>query len=280
MRPRRGLSLVELIVALLIAGIIGLALTRFVISQARFISLQDGLMQARAGARAGFNVMVQEMRMVGPGGLLAAAADSLELRVPYAMGTGCAQPSGGRQGALLMPYDSANFASASLSGYAWMDTTGLYHFVSPATAAVSASYAGDCTATPTPPLTVPPGWKTARLAPSDPATPVGFPIYLYQTIRYTIAPSAELPGRLALWRTVVGPPDTREELVAPYDTASRFSFLIGNALVATTTVPAVLDSVRGIRVRLVGQSELPPQGRSQPSRFDLATDIVFVNRAR
>jgi len=278
MSPRRGLSLVELTIALLIAGIIGLALTRFVVSQARFISLQDGLMRARAGARAGLNVLVQEIRMVGPGGLVSAAADSIEARVPYAMGIGCAQYSGGYQGVLLMPYDSANFAAATLDGFAWMDTTGVFNFTSPATVAVSTSYNGYCSATPTPPLTILPGWRAARLSPSDPTTPIGFPIYLYQTVRYTIAPSADLPGRLALWRTVVGT-GARDELVVPFDTASRFRFLLGSRLAASDTVPAVLDSVRGLRVRFVGLSEDPPQGRTQPSRFDLTTDIVFVNRA-
>jgi hypothetical protein len=35
-------------------------------------------------------------------------------------------------------------------------------------------------------------------------------------------------------------------------------------LTVRSTAPAVLDSVGGVRVRLVGQSELTPEGKSAP----------------
>jgi prepilin-type N-terminal cleavage/methylation domain-containing protein len=276
---RRGFSLAELMIALLIAGIIGIALTQLFISQSRFVASQDSMMRARAGARAGLNVILQELRMVGWGGLLQASPDSITVRVPYAMGITCSQPSGGLQAVLLMPYDSATYASASLRGYAWRDQVGTLHFVEPATLAAGAS--GDCSGL-TPPIPasgsiLPAGTLYIRLSPNSVSTPTGVPVHLFQRVRYELAPSVEIPGRTALWRTQLDG-GTREELVAPFDnTFTSFAFLVGNGLRRQATVPAVLDSVRGLRLRLVGESEDTPQGRTAPSRFDLTTDIVFVN---
>lgn len=278
MTDRRGFSLAELMVALVIAGIIGVALTRLMISQSRFVATQDGLMRARTGARAGFNVVIQELRMVTPGGLLAAARDSVTARVPFAFGVACSQPSGGQQAILLLPFDSANFASASLTGFAWRDSTGTYQFIEPATLTNGSGPSSACTGVTPGPITVPAGWQVVYVSPNNLATLPGAAVYLYQKVRYEFASSSELPGRLALWRTVVGT-GTREELVAPFDTTSRFSFLVNNRLAVQAGVPAVLDSVRGLRLRLVGQSETTPSGRSVPMSFDLTTDIVFVNRA-
>lgn len=277
---RRGFSLAELMVALMISGIIGVALTRLVINQSRFVASQQGMMTARAGARAGFNVMVQELRMVGVGGVLTAHADSITVRVPYAYGVACEQPSGGWTAVALFPVDSANYASATLSGYAWRDSTGTWQLWEPAS--LTAGVASDCSTSSSPStspaITVLPNGKLVRVS-NVLATKQGSPVYLYQKVRYALAPSVELPGRIALWRTLI---DTgqRDELVAPFDTSSVFSFLTGNALVVSASPPAVLDSLRGIKVRLVGQSEDTPEGRSAPSKFDLSTNIVFVNRAK
>lgn len=277
MKPR-GFSLAELMVALVIAGVIGLALTRLVISQARFVASQEGTMTARAGARAGFNVIVQELRMVTAGGLVAASPDSITVRVPFAYGVACIQPSGGQTAVALLPFDSANFAAASLSGYAWRDSNGVFSFEEPATLTNSSAPSTDCSSA-TPPVTVLTMGRVVRVSPNNVAAVQGLPVYLYQNVRYELAESVELPGRVALWRTVLAT-GTREELVTPFDTASAFAFLVGNGLTRQASPPAVLDSVRGIQLRLVGQSEDTPEGRTAPSRFDLTTGIVFVNRAR
>ena len=52
MSARRGFSLAELVVAMFLAGIIGLALTKLIVNQARFVAGQDGMLQARSASRA------------------------------------------------------------------------------------------------------------------------------------------------------------------------------------------------------------------------------------
>lgn len=275
MTDRDGFSLAELMVALVIAGVIGVALTRLMINQARFVSGQESRMMARAGARAGFNVIVQELRSVTYGGVVDAAPDSITVRVPVSYGVACRQVSGGRTGVALLPRDSALYGEVTISGYAWQDpVAGTWTYVEPAT--VGSGSVGDCTGA-SPRITTIPGGTQVRLTPNDAATPVGAPVYLYHTTRYALATSSTISGRLALWRTLLYN-NTREELVVPFDTASTFGFLVGRNLTYQAAVPASLDSIRGIRLRLIGQSENAPQGSSSYATFDLTTDIIFMNR--
>ena len=273
----------ELLVALVIAGVVGLSLTNLIVNQARFVAGQQGMMSARAGARAGYNIMVQELHTVGRGGVIAATKDSITVRVPFAYGLACIQPAGGSQAVALFPVDSASYASATISGYAWRDSTGVWQFKEPAT--LAAGVAADCNtgAAAAQPVTLLTSGSLVRASPNVTvagvaAVKVGSPVYLYQKVRYALTASVQLTGRRALWRTLI---DTgqRDELVAPFDTSSAFGFLTGNNLAVGTSPPASLDSLRGIKLRLVGQSEDPPEGRTTPSKFDLATNIVFVNRA-
>jgi len=285
LRRLRGFVLAELLVALVIAAIIGAALTQLVISQSRFAALQGSIIQARGGARAALNVMATDFRMVSDSGLVAAAHDSVTVRVPYAFGVACGQVSGNVTVSLL-PADSASYfsASATASGYAWRDTTGKMVFVQPA--AVSSSSTGNCTNTAitNPAITTltAPGWTaTAVAVPNDtrrtpPGPPQGSEVYLYQLVRYAFAPSGQLPGRIGLWRTLLSTGE-RDELVTPFDTSASFQFLVGSRLTPLTAPPAVLDSIHGLRLVLVAASETAPEGRTQPETFTITTNVVFQN---
>jgi hypothetical protein len=119
---------------------------------------------------------------------------------------------------------------------------------------------------------------------SDP--PSGSLFYLAETVTYGLRPSVDVPGRRGLWRR--GGTGTWEELAAPFDTAARFVFLMGPFLQADsrTTLEtgsagarrARRDSVRGLELRLTGQSVSPPQGTSTPQIFDLRTRVAFMNK--
>jgi len=282
-RHRPGFSLAEMMVALLLAGIIGLALTRLIISQARFVALQDGMMRARSASRAALNVMTGDLRAITDSGLVQASKDSITLRVPYAFGVACNAISGATVVSLL-PGDSALYGAAVASGHAWRDSVGAFHPVEPASLPATVSAAA-CTVPAGAPgiaTLATAGWLATVVSVSPgrpPTTPPGNIVYLYQKIRYAFAPSASVPGRRALWRTVLST-GTRDEMVVPFDTSSKFQFLVGNAYTLWPTPPTPLDDVRGIRIRLVGESETPMQGRTVPVKFYLTSDILFRNNAR
>lgn len=262
---------------MVIAGIIGIALTRLVVNQARFVSMQDAMMRARGAARASLNVLNDELRMVSGGGVIAATKDSITVRVPYAFGIACIKALGFTTTSLF-PTDSASFALAVPSGYAWRDNNGRYVFEDGAVIYSTGVPTSACSVIGISTLSVP-GW-TARVVAmtQDLATDTTAAIYLYQNIRYAFAPSVEMPGRRALWRTVLST-GVREEMVAPFDTSAKFQFLVGTRYTMQAAPPTPLDSLRGVRMRLVAASEQVPQGRSVPATFDMSVNVYFRNYA-
>jgi type II secretory pathway pseudopilin PulG len=277
-RPFAGFVLAELLVAMVVAAIIGVALTQLIISQSRFVALQSGVMQARGGARAALNVMATDFRMVTDSGLVAASPDSVTVRVAYAFGVACGQ-SGGTTIVSLLPADSASYFSAAMTGYAWRDTAGAFVYIEPATVASASAPLSSCTGA-TPPITTlaTSAWpaRAVGLQPNDVRTPPGTVVYLYQLVRYAFAPSGELPGKIGLWRRVLST-GASDELVAPFDTSAGFQFLVGSALTPLAAPPADLTTVRGLRLLLVAMSEQPPEGRALPVKFNLTTNVIFRN---
>jgi prepilin-type N-terminal cleavage/methylation domain-containing protein len=274
---RRGFTLAELIIAMVVLAILGLALMRILISNSRFVSGQEAMMEARSTARAAMQAMLAELHMVGDGGLIAASRDSVTVRVPYAFGMTCRR-TGSVLTVSLMPYDSLPFALAQPDSIAIRDdVTGSYTTFN----ITSTSYAptpSDCTADSV--RTVPGGHLTGiRLSWGWWSVPSKALFYLSQTVTYKFMTSADLPGRRGLWRRVGG--GTYEEMAAPFDTTARFAFLRGPLLQVSTTAPssgtASRDSVRGLELRLTGQSVSPATGASGPARFDLRTTLTFMN---
>ncbi len=70
---RRGFTLVELLIAMVVTALLGVALTTLLISDSRFVSRQQAMLQARMAARASMNVMTVELQLVSDSGLIAAA---------------------------------------------------------------------------------------------------------------------------------------------------------------------------------------------------------------
>ncbi|GBD31590.1 hypothetical protein HRbin33_00549 [bacterium HR33] len=271
---RRGFTLVELLMAMLVMAILGTALARLIISNSRFVSQQDALLEAREAARAAMHSMSSELRMVGDGGLLAASAESVTVRVPIAFGMTC-RTSGGAVVASMLPVDSATYAAAAPAGLAWRDAGGSYTVITRSITVSPSTNTAACSADSI--RVVPGGWLVEISGiPGGQRPPSGSIFYLFEIVTYSFRPSAELPGRIGLWRKTGSTP--YEELVAPFDSSARFAFLLGANLNPTETVPPDLDSVRGLELRLVGASDYPPQGSSTPSRFDLRTRVAFMNK--
>lgn len=276
MSARRGFSLAELLVSMVIAGIIGIALTRLVINQARFVASQDGMMQARGSARAALSLLTFEMRTVSAGGVTAANLDSVDVRVPYAFGVVCAYTAGQSVLALIPP-DSTTFsdAAAATSGYAYQAAAGTWTIVEPATR-VNGSTSLCGSSVPSTVVLTSPGGMSWAIYVSRTAAPIGSTVYLYQKVRYAFGTSVQMPGRRALWRTTLTN-NVREEVVVPFDTSAHFNFLVGSMLAPRTTVPGLLDSIYGLRLKLNAQSENTPQGRSIPLLFRMTGDVIFRN---
>jgi prepilin-type N-terminal cleavage/methylation domain-containing protein len=270
MKRSAGFTLTELLITMVVMALLGSALARMLINNSRFVSRQDAMLSARESARAAMNTMLAELRLVSDGGLRAASRDSVRARIPIAFGMLCGT-SGGTTIASLLPYDSVMYAAATLDSLAWLDSVGTYNAVGGITVASSTAEAA-CSADS---IRVIPGGRLVSLSRPNVGEP-GRLFYLYQTVTYRFGSSTEMPGRRALWRRPGG--ERAEEIVAPFDTAASFRFLVGARLTPTATPPAVLDSVRGLELRLIGASDYTPQGLTAFQTFDLSTHVAFLNR--
>ena len=271
MRRRAGMTLIELLVAVILLGIIGGGMVRMLNSQAEFYEHQGAGRNARSISRAAVNVLLSEMRMVEvPNGVVAANPATVTLRVPYAIGVYCGSPAAVSTISLL-PTDSAMLAEPGFSGYAWRGRLGPYNYVE-AGAALTNPVPGTCVAAGINPMAVRIGVTPVLPVGVD----VGTVVMLTRRITYSFAPSAAVPGRTALWRRMDAT-GVREELAAPFAATARFRFYQLNADAAQDPVP-VLTDIRGFELVLDGASEASTRITGAPREAPLTTSVFFRNR--
>lgn len=286
----RGFTLIELMIALTILGIIGVAATKLLRAQSRFYDGQTNLRAARSIARSGMNVMLSDLRMVQDvGGVDSATADGKLMRVvvPYRFGLVCGT-NGSTTIVSMLPNDSATNAMSVYAGFAWRDaTSGLYNVVTP-----SAPTAGDApvsSASPTTCTGTGAGQANIRTlsvngrsgaildlkAPAATGAVATAPVFLWQRISYSFKASTAYPGYYGLYRNVQG--GTNEELLAPFDTSSRFRYYQTGDDTSRTTVPSV-DVIRGVDIVL---NSLSPKATSEKgstnSSSKMVTSVWFKN---
>ncbi len=265
---RRGLSLVELLIAVVLLGIVGAGITRMLQSQMRYFSRTTNAQEARSVTRNALNLMRSELRMVEPRGVVAASAESLTVRLPYATGLNCSASTG-----TFAAIDSLTQATAVFAGYAWKDTlsTATYTYVASGTAPV-AGLAASCTGVG---LAVIPGGRQLILSGAIPTAVVGAPLLLYQTVTYKIANSTLVPGRTALWRRVTG--GANEEIAVPFDATTRFRFYTIGGTTAADAVPSPITNMSGVELVLVGESERVSPGTNAPEEQATRVAVFFRN---
>jgi Tfp pilus assembly protein PilV len=271
---RAGVSLVEVLVAVTLLGIIGLSILRTFTSQVRLTDLQSKRLDARTVSRAPVNLFMSEARMVETGsGVVAASASSVTLRIPVAMGVVCGT-SGAASVLSLMPVDATTMSSASISGHAYRQVNGVYAYTE-GTTSVS-PYSGNACANES--ITTATGGSMVSVTPQIAGADIGSVAFLYQRVRFDFAPSSVLSGRVGLWRTLETSGAT-EELAAPFDATSRFRYYRADQDTVDTGVPT-LTEIRGIGLELVGGSEKSRFGRTSPETSPLQTAVFFMNRLK
>jgi prepilin-type N-terminal cleavage/methylation domain-containing protein len=279
---RGGFTLVELMIALVLSAVVGAAVTGVFVSQSRFYDEQEKITAARAVSRAATNMLLTELRAVeAQNGVILAAADSIVVRVPYALGVACGTNLTQLHVSLL-PVDSALFQQARFAGYLWRDTTATnYTLVENALITIDNSPASNTCAAQGVSVINTNGQRGRVVAVSRPLVgstpPVTSAIMLYQRVTYRFAPSTMVPGTRGLYRQVAGSALGREELAAPFAASARFRFYVLNGANAQDAPPASLANLRGLELVLDGLNERPdPDGGSRTA--PLTTAVFFRNR--
>jgi prepilin-type N-terminal cleavage/methylation domain-containing protein len=281
---RAGFTLTEIVIALVIAAVIGTATTSVFVTQARFYDRQEKVDYARGVSRSALNVLMSEMRMIErDSGVVEASAARLVLRVPYAMGISCGG-TGTTMSLRYLPTDSllmADTVAPGYSGYARMTDQGTWRYHDlPSTSTVKPrpNVGHDVCNTAVNPVRAVPRGGTMQLTTPSTAdiAPRGRLVMLYQHVTYEFKASEDVPGRLALWRKVNRKGED-QELVAPFTSNARFQFFISDNIESALDPPAMLRELTGIELMLEAASERPgPDGTYQAVPF--RTAVFFKNR--
>jgi prepilin-type N-terminal cleavage/methylation domain-containing protein len=291
---RAGLTLVELLVAMTVTGIVGAALIQIIMAQNRSAGTNEAWRTARSVSRGSLNRLLVDLESVNADSALeaGATAQSITFRTPYAFGVACNTTI--PLTVSVLPVDNSAWAAARFAGWAWRDAaSGKYRYRMSGGPTLSAGNAAVCSAANIVTLPASAGGGTAgrvvQLGAPSMGTgsgysglvpTVGMNVMLLQRVRYRFAPSAALavsmPSAIALWRDVIG--GTSEELAAPFDSTARFRFYVTGSDVPQDAVPSPITMTRGIEVHLDGMSETVPQGSITNKRMQLTTSIFFKNR--
>src|SRR3954470_17939197 len=115
-RSRRGFTLIELVVSIVLFAIVGALFTRLLTVQGKFFDRQGMGNAARNVSRASLNRVISDFRMIeANGGVVAASPSSLTIRIPFAIGVVCAD-AGGVTNLSLLPVDSVTYQKADFFG--------------------------------------------------------------------------------------------------------------------------------------------------------------------
>jgi prepilin-type N-terminal cleavage/methylation domain-containing protein len=297
MMSRRGFTLIELMLALIVSAVVGAALIRMTLAQGRFMDQQEAWRSARGVSRSGINRLISDLRMVengsnaAAGGLEAAVAGGQDftIRVPYAFGIVCTAAAASATISLL-PVDSAMYWAPGHSGFAVRRDDGTYDYytstvLNTAPAAVAQTPCNTVVA-PDKPITTlasingsPAGFAVALTSTVNmaPTPKKGQIVFLYRRIRYQFKNSTALPGRTGLFRIPLSG-GGEEELATPFAATARVNFYVLNNSTAQAAVPAPLTDTRGLELVLDGMSERTPDGSTAPKTASVTTSVFFQNR--
>jgi prepilin-type N-terminal cleavage/methylation domain-containing protein len=247
-RPdRAGFTLVELLVALVISGILAGVIFQLLLGQGRVSRVQTAREEVQQNARAALEVVTAELRGVGKGGLVTADADELSFFSPRAWGLVCGQSAAG----LAVVYPPAAPPPTGVGALAIGDAS--WTFFEHATDATATSDLTDAvkvcnnSLTPEPAFVVDVSQPAARprrvyAGVSGAAPAPGTPAYVFERITYTIGMPAGLDGDWIL--------RNGEPLAGPVPADGlRFAYLDQNG--AETSTP---DQVVAVRVSVRTES--------------------------
>jgi len=295
-RARAGFSLVELVVAITILSVIGVALSKMVIGQTRTFQIDNGARRARMTGRSAMNILTTDLRMVQDWG----AIDSIDtvnnrwidLKVPVAFGIVC-EVNAGTVVLSIVAVDSFQTASSKYAGYAVRNpSSGLYAY-SNATSSdtIKATNATRCHGGVGAPSiaadTFPFSGRRGNVYVASPAPPagavVGAPAFVYQSVRYQFDTSTVYSKRYGLFRKIRGRGNTdtlSEELIAPFEGSARFRYYTNPWKyrdTVTKTAPTDLNTIRGLQIYLPAQASDTVPGAKTPRKATTTMSVFFKN---
>lgn len=250
--PSAGFTLVELLVAMVIASFLAGVILQVVTGQARFTDVQYARQEVQDNARGTLELVGSELRGVPlPGGLIHAGTDSIRFRSPMVWGVYCGATGGLHyaifdkgawvSGAASIP-TTAGLAVQTAEANATAGTVAAFQFAPEVTRSdtlgAAAAAASPCAGLTT--ATTQTSVITLSGVPAGVTPVAGFAVYLYRTVAY--GDGEEPGGGQDRWMTREYGGQT-EPLSGPIDHVT-FRYLDA----AGAAAGADLDAVRSVRV--------------------------------
>jgi hypothetical protein len=241
------------------------------------------------------NILITDLRMTQDNGGVSSVDVTnnrrVTVRVPTVFGFVCELTGTGIVAALVAT-DSFQLATSKYGGFAVRDSvTGIYSYSSAGSGdTIRTAGAARCHGAPANQYA-----DTTRIAgrvggvyvmsPAPPGiTAIGSPMFVWQTVSYEFKNSTIYPGRLGLYRTVLGraaTDSTSDELIAPFAATARFSYYTinpyGTRDSALAAPPGNLNNIRGFRIFLPAESSDTMPTRNTPQSSTVSTAVFFKN---
>jgi len=264
-RSDAGFTLVEMLIATAISGIVGAAVVSLILGQNRFYAKVDATVTAEQNLRAVGDLIGSELRMGRPGDLIAATADSVSVRFDIYRAVVCDSTGAGQ--AVLYMYDSVPNPSVASGfvGTAFVeayDTTFAYQDAWTGTVAATGSGPkATCQAAGAPDTAANTAYRTIT---GWSGFPEGVPergaiVRRYGQLTYRFGTSMIGSGR-AVFRG-------SQELAGPFSSTSSFRYVMSDGTVATGVSGASLLDVRAIRIAATAIDE--------DSRIDVSRSLTL-----
>ena len=259
----------ELMVAVVIAGIVVGIIFDFLLGQGRFARFQTAREEVQQNARVALDVISSDLRGVGPHGITEATANSIAFRAPRAWGVVCRHS--GSSLAVIFPVAAVPALRPGADRLA-VGTT-FHSDVIDATGDGTAAADICNTAVAPSPLAVAAD-KRARLFDNVvTATPLQprQDVYVYDEIRYDVDVSSGMPGHWIRRRSQ--PTATPQPLAGPLPSSGGLTFVYEDA---AGTPTAALNDIARVRVKVTTNSRAKFNNRAQDDTD--STTIYLRNR--
>jgi prepilin-type N-terminal cleavage/methylation domain-containing protein len=290
-RARAGFTLLELLVALTISGILVGAIFQLLQGNSQFVRQQSAREEVQQNGRAALSVIASDLRSVAAGGIVSMSPTSVRIYAPRGWGILC-NTIGATSGTAWAIFPASTFPSDDVWnkkgwGLAVEQTsspavnTASWRFVSQVAKQTGGTACDTIQSAPTASHVrygfVRPGG--ASFVTTGSVLP-GTPVMLFEEVQYDVATSASgsVPGywirRMAGYGTDAQP--NMQPMAGPVPSASalHFDYFQADGVTPATT-PAQVRSI-AIRVITQSRSESMRAGSMSPSQVDTTSTVVSL----
>ena len=266
-----GFTLVEVLITIVVAGVLGGALLALVVGQQRFYTSSDNALLAQQNVRAAVDLVAAELRMASPEDIVTAQNDSVVIRFDLVRAVVCDTLVAAGVADVFV-YDSvtnANLVSA-FRGTAYSgpyDSAFVYgDSFTPTTSSTGGTAQTNCRnngADPNGTAASGDFRRTSGWAAEYGVTPRrGSLIRWYGLLSYRFGASTSVSGSDAIWRN-------NQELVSPFESGAEFRYVMANGSVQNSVNSANLANIREIRVVVTATGDVAAFNVRRPVVYDI-----------